>query len=74
VQLSSSTPRSASRLGWANVTGCRHLPWAVTDGQSEVPLVGGQALGDRVRAAYLLQAGGDLGVVQVGVSRRIHGR
>ena len=45
----------------------RHLPWAVTDGQSEVLLVGGQALADRVRAAYLLQAGRDLGVAQVRV-------
>jgi hypothetical protein len=32
-----------------------------------VLLVGSQALGDRVRAAYLLQARRDLGVVLVGV-------
>jgi hypothetical protein len=55
-----------SAPGWAT-TACRHLPWAITDAQSEVLLVGGQALGDRVRAAYLLQARRDLGVAQVRV-------
>ena len=55
---SASTPAGA-----AQPAGSTH-PRAVT-GQSEVPLVGGKALGDRVRAAYLLQARQDLGVVQM---------
>jgi hypothetical protein len=32
-----------------------------------VLFVGGKTLGDRVRAAYLLQARRDLGVIQIGV-------
>jgi hypothetical protein len=45
----------------------RHSPRAVTSAQSEVLLVGGKALGDRVRAAYLLQSRRDLGVIQIGI-------
>jgi hypothetical protein len=45
---------------------CQHSLRAVT-GQSEVSLVSGETLRDRVWATYLLQAGRDLRVVQMGV-------
>jgi hypothetical protein len=54
------------QTGWAMQHACQHSPRAVT-GQSEVSLVSGETLRDRVRAAYLLQAGRDLRVIQMGV-------
>ena len=57
---------NASRPGWAMQHACQHSLRAVT-GQSEVSLVSGETLRDRVRATYLLQAGRDLRVIQMGV-------
>jgi hypothetical protein len=45
---------------------CQHSLRAVT-GQSEVSRVSGETLRDRIRATYLLQAGRDLRVIQMGV-------
>lgn len=60
------TASISGRIRAALNTG-QNLLRAVADEQSEVLLVGGKALGDRVRATYLLEPGGDLGVIQVGV-------